>query len=77
MNILKQRHDTKFIDVIWGSWNTLMTGIMAMNIEVEAIVSTIEDQRKTIGIIVIWKHVFWLMMKIAVTLNLNQMPKHF
>lgn len=30
-----------------------MTGIMAMNIEVEAIVSTIEDQRKTIGIIVI------------------------
>lgn len=76
MNILKQRHD-KIYRCYLGSWNTLMTGIMAMNIEAEAIVSTIEDQRKTIGIIVIWKHVFWLMMKIAVTLNLNQMLKHF
>ena len=30
-----------------------MTGIMVMNIEVEAIVSTIQDRRKTIGITVI------------------------
>ena len=54
-----------------------MTGIMAMNTEVEATVSTIQDQRKTIGIIVICTYAFWLMMKVAVTLNLNQMLKQF
>lgn len=58
MNILKQTHNTIYRYYL-GSWNTSMTDIMGRNIQIEATVSTIQNQSKTMGIYVIWKYVFW------------------